>query len=152
MAYWLSFHSAIGNHILFGSKQIRESLDLYKDALSDKLTLFRVAFVSCDTLCHVFLDVVVEERVVVFVETGRSEEFGHIGDGSFCGGHNHATRKVYLCVNADIFNLILTGLLVQHERTLVLAGRCIRLVEFPVQWVDAHSARQHHAVISLDSN
>ena len=74
-AYWLSFHSAIGNHILFGSKHIRESLDLYKDALSDKLTLFRVAFVSCDTLCHVFLDVVVEERVVVFVETGRSEEF-----------------------------------------------------------------------------
>ena len=74
-------------------------------------------FISSDALRDVVLDVVVEERVVVFVETGGSEEFGHIGDRGLGGRHDDTALQIYLCVNADILNLLLVGLLVQHERT-----------------------------------
>ena len=42
--------------------------------------LFRTFFISCNALGYVFLDVVVEELVVVFMETGWSEEIFPFGD------------------------------------------------------------------------
>ena len=53
--------------------------------------LLSVRLISCDALCHVVLEVLVEERVVVFMEAGRSEIIGHIGYGSRGVCHNHAT-------------------------------------------------------------
>ena len=44
--------------------------------------LLSVRLISCDALCHVVLEVLVEERIVVFMEAGRSEIIGHIGYGS----------------------------------------------------------------------
>ena len=44
--------------------------------------LLSVRLISCDALCHVVLEVLVEERVVVFMEAGRSEIIGHIGYGT----------------------------------------------------------------------
>ena len=61
--------------------------------------LLSVRLISCDALCHVVLEVLVEERVVVFVEAGRSEMIGHIGCGSSSVCHNHATGKVYLSLH-----------------------------------------------------
>ena len=76
--------------------------------------LLSVRLISCDALCHVVLEVLVEERVVVFrvvvfVEAGRSEMIGHIGCGSSSVCHNHATGKVYLCVHTEIYNLTYRG-------------------------------------------
>ena len=39
-----------------------------------------VGLISCDTLGHVLLDVVVEELVVILMETGWSEEIFPFGD------------------------------------------------------------------------
>ena len=36
--------------------------------------LLSVRLISCDALCHVVLEVLVEERVVVFIEAGRSND------------------------------------------------------------------------------
>ena len=58
--------------------------------------LLSVRLISCDALCHVVLEVLVEERVVVFMEAGRSEIVGHIGYGSRGVCHNHATGEIYL--------------------------------------------------------
>ena len=35
--------------------------------------LLSVRLISCDALCHVVLEVLVEERVVVFIEAGRAD-------------------------------------------------------------------------------
>ena len=58
--------------------------------------LLSVRLISCDALCHVVLEVLVEERVVVFMEAGRSEIIGHIGYGSRGVCHNLATGEIYL--------------------------------------------------------
>ena len=44
--------------------------------------LLSVRLISCDALCHVVLEVLVEERVVIFVEAGRAD--GHKGARPFC--------------------------------------------------------------------
>ena len=47
------------------------------------IPLLLVRHVSCDTLGHVVLDVVVEERVILTVTTIRAEEFADYFDGLF---------------------------------------------------------------------
>lgn len=59
--------------------------------------LLSVRLISCDALCHVVLEVLVEERVVVFMEAGRSEIIGHIGYGSPCDSHKRTFFRVFLC-------------------------------------------------------
>ena len=110
-----------------------------------------VGLISCDTLSHIFLQVLVEERVVVLVEAGRSEEIRHIGDGFFSGSHNHAAGEIYLCVHIKVNNLAYWGspIHLQHYRALVLTGRRIRLVTLPVQRVDADGTRQNNLVIGI---
>ena len=110
-----------------------------------------VGLISCDTLSHIFLQVLVEERVVVLVEAGRSEEIRHIGDGFFSGSHNHAAGEIYLCVHIKFNNLTYRGspIHLQHYRALVLTGRRIRLVTLPVQRVDADGTRQNNLVIGI---
>ena len=79
--------------------------------------LLSVRLISCDALCYVVLEVLVEERVVVFMEAGRSEIIGHIGYGSRGVCHNHATGEIYLCVHTEVHDLTSASFLVQHKRT-----------------------------------
>ena len=58
--------------------------------------LLSVRLISCDALCHVVLEVLVEERVVFFIEAGRSEIIGHIGYGIRGVCLNHATSEMVL--------------------------------------------------------
>ena len=46
--------------------------------------------------------------------------------------HDHAAGKADLRVRTDISNFKLAGFLVQHERALILARRCISFIELPV--------------------
>ena len=69
-------------------------------------------FVGSDALRYVFLDVVIEERLVVFVVAGRTEEFWICRWGNSGGRHNDTAGEVDLCVNIEVLNLIFACFLV----------------------------------------
>lgn len=95
--------------------------------------LLSVRLISCDALCDVVLDVVVEDGVVVLVVALRSSELCHFIGYGFGVRHDCAAGDAHPRVTVDVANLGRASLLVHHERTLVHAGGGVRLVALPVQ-------------------
>ena len=58
--------------------------------------------ISCDALCYVVLDVVIEDGVVVLVVALRSGEFCHFIGCGFGVRHDCATGDAHLRVTVDV--------------------------------------------------
>ncbi len=119
------------------------------DTFDSQRLVIVASFIGCDALRYVLLDVVVEESVVVVVETCRSEKPGKGVEGTVGLGHHHTTVYVHLCISLDVLELMLEGFQVQHVRPQVFACRGVCVVEFPVQRIDADGTWHPHHVLGI---
>ena len=114
-----------------------------------------IRLIGCDALGHVVLDVVVEKRVILTVAAIWAEEIADYFDGlfvhfqSFGMCHHYATIGQHLGICTDVLNFQFAGFLVRPERSLVLAGWSISVVQLPVQRIDANATRQQHSGLGI---
>ncbi len=71
--------------------------------------------ISCDALCYVVFDVVVEDGVVILVVALRSSDLYHFIGYGFGIRHDRATGKTHLRVTVDVADFSLTSLLISYD-------------------------------------
>ena len=74
-----------------------------------------VCLISGNSLRHIVLDVIIEDRVVILVEAFRSGKLYHFVWYSSGVCHDRATSSIHLGVSTDVANLSFSGLLIHNK-------------------------------------
>ena len=106
------YYSFAENRVLIGRNNVTENEPSTYWAHSSPLCMLSFRLIGSDALRYVFLDVVVEEWVVVFVVAGRPEEFRICRGRNSGGSHDNTAGEVDLSVNIEMLNLIIASFLV----------------------------------------